>query len=123
MSLPGLLCPECHGALIQLKEGRITRYRCHTGHAYSDSALLEGVMESTGEMLWQVMRSLEEAVMLVDHMAQQAADDGDHDRGKRYSSKARELEQRSKLMHEMVQKHESLSGDNLNKLTTKAGRK
>jgi len=80
-------------------------------------------MESTGEMLWQVMRSLEEAVMLVDHMAQQAADDGDHDRGKRYPSKARELEQRSKLMREMVQKHESLSGDNLNKLTTKAGRK
>lgn len=25
-------CPECHGALVRIKEGKLSRYRCHTGH-------------------------------------------------------------------------------------------
>ena len=32
-------CPSCHGALVKLKEGNRVRYRCHTGHAFSASAL------------------------------------------------------------------------------------
>ena len=30
-------CPECHGVLVALREHKMTRYRCHTGHGYSDS--------------------------------------------------------------------------------------
>ncbi len=106
-------CPECHGVLVRLMEDKMARYRCHTGHAYSDSALLEAVMESTGEMLWQVMRSLEEAVMLIKHMAEHIEVGGEVERAKTYFHKAHELEARSKTLHGAVLKHESLSGDNL----------
>src|SRR5687768_635794 len=27
-------CPDCHGVLMELKEGDRVRFRCHTGHAY-----------------------------------------------------------------------------------------
>jgi two-component system, chemotaxis family, protein-glutamate methylesterase/glutaminase len=70
-------------------------------------------MESTGEMLWQVMRSLEEAVMVVEHMGRHIEEDGDPDRAKAFFTKARELEARSKILHDAAQKHESLSGDNI----------
>jgi two-component system, chemotaxis family, protein-glutamate methylesterase/glutaminase len=63
-TLTPFTCPECKGALVKIPEGKMSRFRCHTGHAYTDNALLEAVMESTGEMLWQVIRSLEEGVML-----------------------------------------------------------
>lgn len=106
-------CPECHGVLVKIAEGKMSRFRCHTGHAYTDSALLEAVMESTGEMLWQVMRSLEEAVMVLDHMARDLEGAGDPDRAKPFFAKARELEKRSRTFHEGVLRHESLSGDNL----------
>lgn len=106
-------CPECGGALVKLTEEAATRYRCHTGHAYSDSALLEGVMEATGEMLLMVMRSLEEGVMLVKHMAEQVHVSGDAARAAVFLQKARELEQRSNKFHQLVLDHESLSGDNL----------
>jgi len=106
-------CPECHGVLVRLMEDKMTRYRCHTGHGYSDSALLEAVMESTGELLWQVMRAFEEAAMVVDHMSKHAAENGDIKQAEMLKSKAKELEQRSKPLHEAVLHHESLSGDNL----------
>jgi two-component system, chemotaxis family, protein-glutamate methylesterase/glutaminase len=106
-------CPECHGVLVSIAEGKMSRFRCHTGHAYTDSALLEAVMESTGEVLWQVIRSLEESVMLLNHMGQHLQQAGDTDRAETFFAKARELEKRSKTFHNTVLKHESLSGDNL----------
>jgi two-component system chemotaxis response regulator CheB len=106
-------CPECHGALVRVIEGRMARFRCHTGHAYSDNALLESVMHSTGEQLWQVMRSLEEGVMLLKEMAQSVADRGEKDRAALFHKKAHELEKRSRTVHAAVLQHESLSGDNL----------
>jgi two-component system chemotaxis response regulator CheB len=111
-------CPECHGVLVKITEGKMARFRCHTGHAYSDSALLEGVMLTTGEMLWQVMRSLEEAVMLLNQMGQNLQVAGDADRAKIFFKKAQELEKRSATFHDTVLKHESLSGDNLGQAET-----
>jgi two-component system chemotaxis response regulator CheB len=109
-------CPECHGVLVKIAEDRFIRFRCHTGHAYTDSALLEAVMESTGEMLWQVMRSLEEAVMLLNQMGQMRQVAGDTDRAQAFFAKAAELEKRSATFHDTVLSHESLSGDNLGPL-------
>jgi two-component system chemotaxis response regulator CheB len=106
-------CPECHGALVRIAEGKMSRFRCHTGHAYTDSALLEAVMESTGELLWQVIRSYEESLMLLDHMGNHLKEAGDPDRAKIFFDKARELETRSRAFHAAVLEHESLSGDNL----------
>lgn len=106
-------CPECHGALVKISKEGISRYRCHTGHAYTDNALLEAVMDSSGEMLWQVIRSLEEGVMLIDHMGQLLKEAGDRDRAEVFLAKARELEERSKTFHDNALRHESLSGDNL----------
>jgi two-component system, chemotaxis family, protein-glutamate methylesterase/glutaminase len=70
-------------------------------------------MESTGEMLWQVIRSLEESVMLLTHMGQHLQEAGDKDRAEIFFSKAKELEKRSSTFHNAVLSHESLSGDNL----------
>ena len=33
-------CPSCHGALWELKNGKLSRYRCQTGHAFSPESLL-----------------------------------------------------------------------------------
>jgi len=33
-------CPSCHGALWELQNSNLTRYRCHTGHAFSPESLL-----------------------------------------------------------------------------------
>jgi two-component system chemotaxis response regulator CheB len=115
-TLTPFTCPECHGALVRMFEGKMSRFRCHTGHAYSDSALLQAVMESSGEMLWQVIRSYEESVMLLNHMADHLENAGDQGRSNIFRRKAVDLERRSRTFHAAVLEHESLSGDNLGPL-------
>ena len=46
-------CPECNGVLTLLRDGRIQRYRCHTGHAYSADALVESASEQVEHKLWR----------------------------------------------------------------------
>ncbi|HEU0185323.1 MAG TPA: chemotaxis protein CheB [Blastocatellia bacterium] len=63
-------CPECHGVLLQLKEGAILRFRCHTGHAYSAVTLLEDGEGGVESSLWGAVRSLEERILLLRHFAE-----------------------------------------------------
>jgi two-component system chemotaxis response regulator CheB len=68
--LSALTCPECHGVLTRLREGNHSRYRCHTGHAYLSSALLNDLVESVEVKLWQALKSLEETVILLEQDAE-----------------------------------------------------
>src|SRR5205085_9588470 len=62
-------CPECHGVLLQLKEAGRVRFRCHTGHAYSIDSLLAAVGDGIEDSLWNAIRALEEAALLMHRMA------------------------------------------------------
>jgi len=77
-------CPECHGVLLELKEGQRTKYRCHTGHAYSIASLLAAIGEGIEDALWNAVRALEEGHLLMARMA-------DHVRTSHDSESAREL--------------------------------
>ena len=62
-------CPECHGTLMQLTEGQRTRFRCHTGHAYSIPSLSVSVSEAIDEVLWTTIRAIDESGRLLLHVA------------------------------------------------------
>ena len=104
-------CPDCHGALTQLIEGKLIRYRCHTGHAYTVSALLSEVTESVESMLYQSMRGLEETKMLLQNLGQHFADEQQEDVARLFFRKADETGQQARIVHESILQHESLSGD------------
>ena len=104
-TLTPFTCPECHGVLVRIAEGEMSRFRCHTGHAYTDSALLEAVMEEAGATLYQYMRSLEESVMLLHHMGQHLHEAGDAARAEPFFAKSRDLEQRSSTVHAAALQH------------------
>jgi two-component system chemotaxis response regulator CheB len=104
-------CPECHGALVRIKEGKLSRFRCHTGHGFSEDALLEGIMQTTGEAIWQVARGLQEGQMLLEHMGQHLRDAAEHDRAEKLLAKARDLGRRATRFSEAAREHESLSSE------------
>lgn len=106
-------CPECHGALVRIKEGKTSRYRCHTGHGFSENTLLENIMQNAGESIWQVARGLQEGQMLLDHMGQHMREAGELDRAEKLLAKARDLGRGATHFAEAAREHENLSSENV----------
>lgn len=107
---PSLLtCPECSGALMELREGKLVRYRCHTGHGFTSSALLSGVTKSVEENLWQVVRGLEEAYMILEQSAKQYKEAGNEKDAKKFAAKAEQIRARSRAIQQLIGQQEQLS--------------
>jgi two-component system, chemotaxis family, protein-glutamate methylesterase/glutaminase len=106
-------CPECHGVLVQLQDGGFTRFRCHTGHAYSLSSLVAEVTEALETSLWNTLRVMNESVLLLRHLAQHARDQQDGGLAEIAESKARDAEQSTEFIHDFLKRQETLSGDQL----------
>ena len=64
-----ITCPNCGGNLWEMNEGRVLRYRCHTGHAFTADALLRHSQQTLEESLWVALRMLEERKSLLGGMA------------------------------------------------------
>jgi two-component system chemotaxis response regulator CheB len=104
-------CPDCHGALTQLVEGNIIRYRCHTGHAYTASALLSEVSDSVESMLYQSMRGLEETKMLLQNLGNHFEKESQPSVAELFFRRAAQAGKQARIIHESIVEHESLSGD------------
>ena len=95
-------CPECHGVLVQIEEGRITRFCCHTGHSYSLKTLLAEVDESIEASLWATMRAIEERVLLLRHMAEIARRSNNAPAAAEMDAQADESQQRATPLRDLV---------------------
>ncbi len=65
MSTPsGLNCPNCRSALYELKDHRVLRYRCRSGHAFSAQSLLSGQADAREAYLSSLFGALIEEATL-----------------------------------------------------------
>jgi two-component system chemotaxis response regulator CheB len=63
-------CPECHGSMVRIQEGPITRFRCHTGHGFTEAALEADGLDQIERTLYGALAQLEEyEALLVDLQA------------------------------------------------------
>ena len=106
-------CPECGGILIEIREGGFTRYRCHTGHAYTGDTLLVSVTEGIEDKLWRTMRALEEASMLLENTGRDYERAGNLRLARQYAQAATRMEDRTRLIFENVTQNRSLSTEHL----------
>lgn len=98
-------CPECHGVLLQLKEGSTIRFRCHTGHAYSLEALLAEFSERTEKTLWSAIRSMEEMVLLMRRMAGQLSRDEHAQAAESLLKEAQRTQQHADVVRRLAMGH------------------
>src|SRR5262249_10741581 len=66
-------CPDCHGSLVQIRDVKPPRFRCHTGHAYTLESLIAAIHERVEDSLWNAVRALEEHAIVLEHAAEHDA--------------------------------------------------
>src|ERR1044072_4950246 len=90
-----LTCPDCHGALWEITDQDILRYRCHVGHAFTAESLNEGQSEMLEVALWSAVRALEEQMILARRIVERARK-SNHERAVTiFERRAREAEEHS----------------------------
>jgi two-component system, chemotaxis family, protein-glutamate methylesterase/glutaminase len=85
------VCPDCGGGLWEINQDYISRYRCHTGHVYTERLLLEKQSEVLEESLWVSMRMLEERRNLLLSVADHEQNSGDNEAAADKREKAADL--------------------------------
>ena len=113
-------CPECHGALLEMKEGDRYRFRCHTGHAFSISSLLAELTENIEHSLWNSIRSIEESTMLMRHLAEHLNGSEPQEMIEMLQQKAQEAQRRADLVRRAAMSHDKLSEGKVEQETEKA---
>ena len=96
-------CPDCHGVLLQLRAGRLLRFRCHTGHAFTAKSLLAALSASIDDTFWNTLRALDESIILMQHVAEHLQQAG-HEPGlaAQFVQQAEVTRQRSDVIRQLV---------------------
>lgn len=95
-------CPDCHGVLVEIREGRVVRFRCHTGHAFSIKTLLAEVDTAIDNGLWDTVRALEERLLLLRQLAELATHAGKDADAEYYQQQAKDLDEPIAALRQLV---------------------
>ena len=94
-------CPACRGALWELQDGGILRYRCHTGHAFSEQSLRAEQSNAIEEGLYSALRAVEEKATLLRRLTKGWREKHPHIVAD-YETRAEELEQSADVLRKML---------------------
>lgn len=94
----GLICPDCGGALWEVDEAGVPRYRCRIGHAYSPDTLVDSQGALLENALWSALRVLEERVDLLHRMAARAEAGGHTGSARTFRAKAHDAGRQAEII-------------------------
>lgn len=97
-----LTCPDCHGALWEIYDDELLRYRCHVGHAFSAESLSEGQTQMLEVALWSAVRALEEKIILARRIVERAQKANHLRVAKLFETSAREAEEHSSVLRQLL---------------------
>jgi two-component system, chemotaxis family, protein-glutamate methylesterase/glutaminase len=97
-----LTCPDCHGALWEINDKQILRYRCHVGHAFSAESLNEGQTQMLEVALWSAVRALEEQMMLAKRIVERARKANQPRAARLFQKRAQEAEEHSSVIRQLL---------------------
>lgn len=104
--LSAFTCPDCKGALWELRDGDLLRFRCHVGHAFSAETLMAVQSEDLENALWAALRSLEENAALSRRMAARASEHNHTVSVMQFEENARRVEQHAAVIRQVLHQNE-----------------
>jgi len=99
----GYGCPSCGGALFQIDNRPVPRYRCRIGHAWSAESLLEEQANALEGALWIALRALEEKSALSRRIADTRYQEPSRGRA-RFTEMAAEADAAGATIRQLIQR-------------------
>ena len=100
-TLSPFTCPSCRGALWELHNGDILRYRCHTGHAFSKDSLITEQTTAIEDALFAALRAVEEKATALRKLSERHAGRSESLKND-YANKAVELDGTAEVLRTML---------------------
>jgi two-component system, chemotaxis family, protein-glutamate methylesterase/glutaminase len=97
-----VMCPACGGPLWELRDEKLSRYRCRIGHAFTAESLLTGQSEALEYALWAAVRTMEERVRILTTLARGRQEHGQNKLAERYEARAKELKTQAQHIRQML---------------------
>ena len=82
------------------------RFRCRTGHAYSQETLVASQSHGVETALWIALRALEENAALLHRLGDRAANRGLGRSAERFRSQASNIEARARVIREALSRED-----------------
>jgi two-component system chemotaxis response regulator CheB len=105
-------CPECHGALWEIEDSSMLRYRCHVGHAFGADAVFASQSEEIETLLGRLLRSHQERAALARRMAEKERAHGRDILAEQLQRRAGEYAEDAELMKALMRKSRGRRGIN-----------
>lgn len=95
-------CPDCNGNLWEIRDGRILRYRCHVGHAYSGEVLAVAQDAALDQALWSALRALRERAVMLRRLTSDAESNGRLRSVASFSEAAKQVEEEADTLQRFI---------------------
>jgi two-component system chemotaxis response regulator CheB len=94
-------CPSCQGALWEISDGPLVRYRCHTGHAFSSESLLSEQSREAEDALFAGLRAIEEKSLASRRIAERYGTKFPEER-RRLENEAQEMDRQAQVIRQLL---------------------
>lgn len=101
-TLSPFTCPACHGALWEIDDEHVLRYRCHTGHAFTAESLAADEDDTLEQALYSALRALEENAALARRLALRARERAHVNSAKSLERKALAAEKNADVLRKVI---------------------
>jgi two-component system chemotaxis response regulator CheB len=107
--LVGLTCPDCAGPLYEINDGKLVRFRCRVGHAFSAEDALDGKSEALESALYAALNTLEESAEMADRLAARSRQHGHAHAASRFEKRARNARRQAATIRVVLVKETPVS--------------
>ncbi|MFO0791418.1 MAG: chemotaxis protein CheB [Pirellulales bacterium] len=106
-------CPDCNGALWEIQDGNVIKFRCHVGHGFALDTLLMRQATEIEQALWSAVRGFEERAALQKRTANNAVNT--REVRDRLLANSREQQQMADLVRSILMKPRQVDEINIGK--------
>jgi two-component system, chemotaxis family, protein-glutamate methylesterase/glutaminase len=98
----GFTCPNCNGALWELTDTDVLRFRCRVGHAFAVESLLAEQQDGVEDAFWIALRALEERGALLRRLIDRAQKGANRRGIARYTEEEQIVAKRAKTLRDVI---------------------